>query len=87
MLPLQDHIMYPGPENSGHNHRRGFCADDAKQVSKTEPPPPWPQPPGIFSGGKHFHPCANMSKCSSAGHLVKALPSSRRPLQRCCLTG
>ncbi|KAG2097022.1 uncharacterized protein F5147DRAFT_816938, partial [Suillus discolor] len=39
--------MYPGPENSG-----------AKQVSQTEPPPPWPQPPGIFSDGKCFHLCA-----------------------------
>ncbi|KAG1785108.1 uncharacterized protein HD556DRAFT_1435280 [Suillus plorans] len=51
-------IMYPGPENSGYNHRRGFCADGAKQVSKIELPPPWPQPPGIFSEGKHFHPRA-----------------------------
>ncbi|KAG1779305.1 hypothetical protein EV702DRAFT_950579, partial [Suillus placidus] len=36
-------IMYPSPENLGYNHRQGFCADGAKQVSKTEPPPPWPQ--------------------------------------------
>ncbi|KAG1777619.1 hypothetical protein EV702DRAFT_1196833 [Suillus placidus] len=51
-------IMYPSPENSGYNHRRGFCANSAKQVSKIELPPPWPQPPGIFSEGKHFHPRA-----------------------------
>ncbi|KAG1814114.1 hypothetical protein EV424DRAFT_1326182 [Suillus variegatus] len=51
-------IMYPGPENSGYNHRHGFCADGAKKVSKNEPPSPWPQPPGIFSEGKRFHPCA-----------------------------
>ncbi|KAG1750909.1 hypothetical protein EDB19DRAFT_1825130 [Suillus lakei] len=50
-------IMYSGPENSGYNHRWGFCADSTKQVSKNEPPPPWPQPPGIFSKGKHFHSC------------------------------
>lgn len=48
-------IMYPGPENSGYNHRRGFCTGGAKQVSQTESPPPWAQPPGIFSDGKRFH--------------------------------
>ncbi|KAG0700040.1 hypothetical protein DFH29DRAFT_876907 [Suillus ampliporus] len=51
-------IMYPTPENSEENHRRGFCTDGAKQVSKHKAPPPWPQPPGIFSEGKHFHPRA-----------------------------
>ncbi|OJA09370.1 hypothetical protein AZE42_08544 [Rhizopogon vesiculosus] len=51
--------MYPGPENSGYNHRQGYiCADGARQVSKNDLPPPWPQLPGIFSEGKHFHPCA-----------------------------
>ncbi|KAG2122193.1 hypothetical protein BD769DRAFT_1360719, partial [Suillus cothurnatus] len=47
-----------GPENSGYNHQWGFCADGTKQVSQNELPPPWPQPPGIFSDGKHFHPHA-----------------------------
>ncbi|KAF9239575.1 hypothetical protein BU15DRAFT_46587 [Melanogaster broomeanus] len=49
-------IMYPGPEGSPLNHRRGYCADGVKQTSKLEALPPWPQPQGIFSDGKTFHP-------------------------------
>lgn len=51
-------IMYPGPENSPLNHKRGYCADGVKQVSKNsgEELPPWPQPQGVFSEGRTFHP-------------------------------
>ncbi|KAG2106101.1 hypothetical protein BD769DRAFT_1366791 [Suillus cothurnatus] len=51
-------IMYPGPENSPLNHKKGYCADGVKQSSKTagEELPPWPQPRGIFSEGRTFHP-------------------------------
>ncbi|KAG0697389.1 hypothetical protein DFH29DRAFT_878740 [Suillus ampliporus] len=72
-------IMYPGPENSGYNHRRGFCADGAKQVSKNEPPPPWPQPPGIFSEGKHFHPCAFLETIKQIYKQVFLRPSGESP--------
>ncbi|KAG2091336.1 uncharacterized protein F5147DRAFT_643230 [Suillus discolor] len=50
-------IMYPGPENSPLNHKRGYCADGVKQVSKNsgEDLPPWPQPQGLFSEGHTFH--------------------------------
>ncbi|KAG1780071.1 hypothetical protein EV702DRAFT_1194838 [Suillus placidus] len=72
-------IMYPGPENSGYNHRRGFCADGAKQVSKTEPPPPWPQPPGIFSEGKHFHPRAFLETVKQIYEQVFLRPSGESP--------
>ncbi|KAG2059579.1 hypothetical protein BDR06DRAFT_1066230, partial [Suillus hirtellus] len=50
-------IMYPGPENSPLNHKRGYCADGVKQVSKnsSEDLPPWPQPQGLFSEGRTFH--------------------------------
>ncbi|KAG1797189.1 hypothetical protein EV424DRAFT_1333526 [Suillus variegatus] len=53
-------IMYPGPENSPLNHKRGYCADGVKQVSKnsSEDLPPWPQPQGLFSEGRTFHPHA-----------------------------
>ncbi|KAG1747820.1 uncharacterized protein EDB91DRAFT_1262895 [Suillus paluster] len=39
-------IMYPGPENSALNHKKGYCADSVKQVLKNggEDLPPWPQP-------------------------------------------
>ncbi|KAG1804558.1 hypothetical protein EV424DRAFT_1351258 [Suillus variegatus] len=38
-------IMYPGPENSPLNHKKGYCADGVKQSSKAagEELPPWPQ--------------------------------------------
>ncbi|KAG1887911.1 uncharacterized protein F5891DRAFT_966573, partial [Suillus fuscotomentosus] len=51
-------IMYPGPENSPLNHKKGYCADGVKQSSKAagEELPPWPQPRGIFSEGRTFHP-------------------------------
>ncbi|KAG1764260.1 hypothetical protein EV702DRAFT_1014433 [Suillus placidus] len=52
-------IMYPGTENSPLNHKRGYCADGVKQVSKSgEDLPPWPQPQGLFSEGRTFHPHA-----------------------------
>ncbi|KAG2140102.1 hypothetical protein DEU56DRAFT_293234 [Suillus clintonianus] len=72
-------IMYPGPENSGYNHRRGFCADGAKQVSKNEPPPPWPQPPGIFSEGKRFHPRAFLEIVKQIYEQVFLRPSGESP--------
>ncbi|KAG0698511.1 hypothetical protein DFH29DRAFT_1018080 [Suillus ampliporus] len=50
-------IMYPGAENSPLNHKRGYCTDSIKQVSKSgEDLPPWPQPQGMFSEGRTFHP-------------------------------
>ncbi|KAG2038697.1 hypothetical protein BDR03DRAFT_810199, partial [Suillus americanus] len=72
-------IMYPSPENSGYNHRRGFCADGAKQVSKNEPPPPWPQPPGNFSEGKHFHPHAFLETIKQIYEQVFLWPSGESP--------
>ena len=53
--------MYPTPEGSPLNHRRGYCADGVKQFSKVEELPPWPQPPNIFSGGHTFYPAALLS--------------------------
>ncbi|KAG1766656.1 hypothetical protein EDD22DRAFT_773799, partial [Suillus occidentalis] len=72
-------IMDPGPENSGYNHRHGFCTDGAKQVSKNEPPPPWPQPPGIFSEGKHFHPHAFLETVKQIYKQVFLRPSGESP--------
>ncbi|KAG2033047.1 hypothetical protein BDR03DRAFT_1014699 [Suillus americanus] len=44
-------IMYPGAKNSPLNHKKGYCADGVKQVSKVggDELPAWPQPRGIFS--------------------------------------
>ncbi|KAG1719013.1 hypothetical protein EDD22DRAFT_791944 [Suillus occidentalis] len=60
-------IMYPGPENSGYNHRWGFCADGAKQ------------PPGVFSEGKHFHPCTFLETVKSIYEQVFLWPSGESP--------
>ncbi|KAF8546805.1 hypothetical protein OG21DRAFT_1372090, partial [Imleria badia] len=50
-------IMYPGPEGSSLNHKRAYCSNGVKQVSKAgNEVPPWPQPEGIFTAGKTFHP-------------------------------
>ncbi|KAG1901602.1 uncharacterized protein F5891DRAFT_1187473 [Suillus fuscotomentosus] len=72
-------IMYPSPENLGYNHRHGFCADSTKQVSKNEPPPPWPQPLGIFSEGKHFHPRAFLETVKQIYKQVFLRPSGESP--------
>ncbi|KAG1719705.1 uncharacterized protein EDB91DRAFT_1065370, partial [Suillus paluster] len=72
-------VMYPGPENSGYNHRRGFCAEGAKQVSQNEPPPPWPQPPGIFSDGKRFHPSTFLETVKQIYEQVFLRPSGKSP--------
>jgi hypothetical protein len=57
--------MYPGPEGSSLNHRRGYCADGVKQTSDLEDLPPWPQPQGIFSEGRTFHPVALLDTIKS----------------------
>ncbi|KAL6303301.1 hypothetical protein BKA93DRAFT_705858, partial [Sparassis latifolia] len=62
-------IMWPGLEGSPENHRRSYCADGARQKPKkvqrvvdgktvmvTEQSPEFPQPPGVFMDGTHFHP-------------------------------
>jgi hypothetical protein len=48
--------MYPGPEGSLLNHKRAYCSDGVKQVSKVDEVPPWPQPHSVFTAGKMFHP-------------------------------
>ena len=75
MLTLQD----PTPENSGYNHRRGFCTDGAKQVSKNEPPSPWLQPPGIFSEGKYFHPRTFLETVKQIYRQAFLRPSGESP--------
>ncbi|KAF8444446.1 hypothetical protein L210DRAFT_3311152, partial [Boletus edulis BED1] len=50
-------IMYPSSEGSSLNHKRAYCSDGVRQVSKAgDEVPPWPQPQGIFTAGKTFHP-------------------------------
>ncbi|KAH0835772.1 hypothetical protein J3R83DRAFT_9614, partial [Lanmaoa asiatica] len=42
---------------SSLNHKRAYCSDGVRQVSKVdEEVPPWPQPQGVFTAGKTFHP-------------------------------
>ena len=50
--------MYPGPEGSFLNHKRTYCNDGIRQVSKVDEVPPWPQPRSVFTAGKTFHPQA-----------------------------
>lgn len=48
--------MYPG---GSENHRKGFCADGARQVKRkgdVDDVPDWPQPQGIFATGTQFNP-------------------------------
>ncbi|KAI0281123.1 hypothetical protein BGY98DRAFT_1095066 [Russula aff. rugulosa BPL654] len=48
--------MYPGGTD---NHKKGYCADGARQIVKkgdNDSLPDWPQPQGIFEKGTHFHP-------------------------------
>lgn len=63
-------LMYPGPNKSPQNHKRGFCSDGCPvsfdrfakvklESTKNQPkdvPPPFPQPEGIFSIGETFNP-------------------------------
>ena len=49
-------ITYPG---GADNHKRGYCADGARQIVKKgdrDALPDWPQSQGIFEKGTHFHP-------------------------------
>lgn len=48
--------MYHSSEGSSLNHKRAYCSDGVRQVSKAgEEVPPWPQPQDIFTAGKIFH--------------------------------
>ena len=38
------------------NHKVASCADGAKIRHTSDPPPPFPQPNGVFSDGMYFHP-------------------------------
>jgi hypothetical protein len=59
-------IMYPGKTNSPENHKRGYCSDGVQQKAKSgDFLPRWPQPPGIFTKGTHFHPLAFLSAIRS----------------------
>ncbi|OAX43560.1 hypothetical protein K503DRAFT_673498, partial [Rhizopogon vinicolor AM-OR11-026] len=52
-------IMYSGPENSSLNHKKDYCPDDIRQVlakNSDEGLPSCPQPCGLFSEGRMFHP-------------------------------
>ncbi|OJA17539.1 hypothetical protein AZE42_12814 [Rhizopogon vesiculosus] len=58
-LPDYGRLMYPGPENSPLNHKKGYCLDDIRQVpakNSDEGLPSWPKPRGLFSEGRMFHP-------------------------------
>ncbi|KAH0834705.1 hypothetical protein J3R83DRAFT_10242, partial [Lanmaoa asiatica] len=60
---------------SALNHRRGFCADGIKQTSKVEELPPWPQPHGLFTEGRTFHPIALLDTLKRiVEHAVMDLP-------------
>lgn len=62
-------LMYTGPKKSKNNHKRGVCPDGCPSKMKAavksegqishdhqEALPPYPQPEGIFTHGKIFHP-------------------------------
>ena len=70
------------------NHRRGVCSDGTPQKwlptqgvdPLTDDVPRYPQPPGIFTDGTHFHPVAflehlrriteKVAECGIAGSLL-----------------
>lgn len=49
-------IKYPGPAGASENHKVKYCSDGCRPKCSGETLPPWPQPQGIFTDGKHFHP-------------------------------
>ncbi|KAG2117883.1 uncharacterized protein F5147DRAFT_648321 [Suillus discolor] len=51
----------------------------APTVSKNEPPPSRPQPPGVFSKGKHFYPCAFLETVKQIYEKVFLWPSGESP--------
>ncbi|KAF7973294.1 hypothetical protein HWV62_15675 [Athelia sp. TMB] len=71
-------LKYPGPTGAPENHKKAFCADGiAPKLSgsasqNTDPvqqgrptlciSPEWPQPQGIFTEGKFFHPSEFLAK-------------------------
>lgn len=69
--------MYPGGSGGEGNHRKGSCSDGAMQLPKkngqnedppqddhpkSHAPPAWPQPTGIFTNGRIFHPYVFLDK-------------------------
>ncbi|KAI0344794.1 hypothetical protein BDW22DRAFT_1326664, partial [Trametopsis cervina] len=68
-------VMFPGPEGSATNHKRGLCSDgvpthmhNVKYNGTTtyETTPRWPQPAGIFTRDKKTH-------CFHAFEFLKAV--------------
>ncbi|PIL31910.1 hypothetical protein GSI_06614 [Ganoderma sinense ZZ0214-1] len=66
-------IMYLGGKNHKDNHSRNVCGDGVRQSPEkvhlvingiardfVEQPPPFPQPPDVFSDGNVFHPARFM---------------------------
>ncbi|OBZ70789.1 hypothetical protein A0H81_09131 [Grifola frondosa] len=51
-------VKYPGGVGSKGNHKKQYCSDGVKPKDGTDFSPEWPQPPGIFTSGAHFHPVA-----------------------------
>lgn len=40
----------------GENHKKIYCSDGVKSVHRDDPPPPYPQPKGVFNNGDGFNP-------------------------------
>ncbi len=46
-------LPFNGGRGSSENHKKGICSDGVSQTLKTVE---WPQPSGIFTDGRMFHP-------------------------------
>lgn len=71
--------MYPGPEKSDTNHKRGICADGVKSKPTPESPelPQWPQPQGVFSAGSTFHAQAFLQSVQDIYHTITSRDEPR----------
>ena len=49
-------LKHANGRNNPNNHKLKHCADGVQSKNVREPPPPFPQPPGVFSNGTEFHP-------------------------------
>ena len=49
-------MKHANGRNASTNHKLKHCAHGAQSKNEREPPPPFPQPPGVFSNGTEFHP-------------------------------
>ena len=49
-------VKHADGRNAPTNHKLKHCADGVQSKNEREPPPPFPQPQGVFKDGTEFNP-------------------------------